>query len=169
MSDSNILVYLVRRDMRIADNPILHHLASSPDHGFTHLLPVYVFPAHQIEVSGFIQDGGKSPYPEARSDVGKIWRCGPHRARFLASSVWDFKKSLEGLGSGLTIRVGHHDDVLKSILEGLKDKNHNVGAVWMTSDEGVEEKRDEKAASSVCSDAGVAFRCWMDEKYFIDE
>ncbi|KAK5653391.1 hypothetical protein OQA88_8876 [Cercophora sp. LCS_1] len=76
MSKSNILVYVLRRDLRVADNPILHHLASN-NHGFTHILPIYVFQAHQVEVSGFLVNGAKSPYPEARSRVGRYWRCGP--------------------------------------------------------------------------------------------
>ncbi|KAK9781561.1 putative DASH family cryptochrome [Seiridium cardinale] len=169
MSASNIAIYLVRRDLRISDNPILHQFASSPDHGFTHLLPVYVFPSHQIEISGFIKDGSNSPYPEARSAVGRFWRCGPHRAKIMASSVWDMKSSLESLGSGLTIRVGQYGDTLKSIVHTLKDKNHKVGAVWMTADEGVEERRDEKALASICAEFGIEFRAWADEKYFIDD
>lgn len=169
MSASNIVIYLIRRDLRVSDNPILHHLSSSSDHGFTHLLPVYVFPSHQIEVSGFIEDGSKSPYPEARSYVGNFWRTGSHRAKHIAASVWDMKESLENLGSGLIIRVGQYGDVLKTILEGLNDKHHKVGAVWMTSDEGVEEKADEDAIASICAGSGIKFQTWADEKYFIDE
>ena len=74
MSQPNrILIYLLRRDLRLADNPIFHELArlnSQSKKPFTHLLPVYVFPAQQVEVSGFVADGESSPYPEARSKVG---------------------------------------------------------------------------------------------------
>ncbi len=94
----NILIYLFHRDLRVTDNPILHRLATA-EHGFTHLLPVFVFPAHQMEVSGFIRDGSPSPYPEARSRVGRYWRCGPHRAKFVGETVWNLKQSLESLGS----------------------------------------------------------------------
>ncbi|KAI4604441.1 hypothetical protein KJ359_000579 [Pestalotiopsis sp. 9143b] len=166
---SNILIYFVRRDLRVSDNPILHHLASTPDHGFTHLLPVYVFASHQIEVSGFIQDGSKSPYPEAKSEIGRFWRCGPHRAKIITSAVWDMKNSLEKLGSGLCIRAGQFGDILKDFEKGLKEKDHKIGAVWVTSDEGVEEKRDEKTLSSICADNGIGFKLWADEKYFVDE
>ncbi|KAI0125161.1 putative cryptochrome [Xylariales sp. AK1849] len=169
MPADNVLIYLVRRDLRVSDNPILHSLASSPDHGFTYLLPVYVFLPQQIEVSGFIKDGSKSPYPEARSETGWFWRCGPHRAKIIASSVWDMKESLESLGSGLNIQVGQYSAVLESILSGLKEKGHKVGAVWMTSDEGIEEKQDEKKISSICSSDGIDFKLWPDEKYFIDD
>jgi hypothetical protein len=96
MASKKLLVYLMRRDLRVCDNPILHHLGTAKEHGFTHLLPVYVFPAHQVEVSGFIDDPDlKSPYPEARSRIGKFWRCGPHRAKFLAQSVWGITTSPE--------------------------------------------------------------------------
>jgi deoxyribodipyrimidine photo-lyase len=67
MAPSNILIYLLRKDLRISDNPIFNALITEKDHGFTHLLPLYIFPAQQIELSGFIKDEDtKSPYPEAR-------------------------------------------------------------------------------------------------------
>jgi len=169
MASSNVLVYLLRHDLRVSDNPILHHLVTTPDHGFTHLLPVYVFPANQIEVSGFLREGAGSPYPEARSEVGRFWRCGPHRVKFTAQAVWNLKDSLERLGSGLAVRVGTIKDVLESLIQGLASQNQKVGAVWLTAEEGVEEKRDEKAVSLVCATHEVAFKTWLDEKYFIDE
>lgn len=169
MAGSKLLVYLLRRDLRVSDNPILHHLATSHDHGFTHLLPVYVFPAHQVEVSGFLADGQSSPYPEARSQVGKFWRCGPHRAKFVAESVWDVKDSLEGLNSALLIRVGSFPDVLKHIVNSLKENQQNVSAVWMTDEKSDEELQEQNAVSSFCSQQGIDFELWRDEKYFIDE
>jgi deoxyribodipyrimidine photo-lyase len=169
MSTSKILIYFIRRDLRVSDNPLLHYLSTTPDHGFTHLLPVYVFASHQIEVSGFIKDGSKSPYPEAKSDIAQFWRCGPHRAKIITSAVWDMKTSLETLGSGLCIRAGQFGDILRDLKKNLEEKNHKVGAVWVTSDEGVEEKRDEKTLSSICADSGIDFKLWADEKYFIDE
>ncbi|TDZ21333.1 putative cryptochrome DASH [Colletotrichum orbiculare MAFF 240422] len=169
MAGTNILIYLLRHDLRIADNPIFHHLATASEHGFTHVLPVYVFPAHQIEISGFIRDGSKSPYPEARSEIGKFWRCGPHRTKFLAESVWNLKDSLEGAGCGLALRAGMFADVVNDLLQGFADKHTKVGAVWITAEEAVEERRDEKAVSAACSKHGVNFKTWLDEKYFIDD
>lgn len=167
MSDSKLLIYLLRRDLRVADNPILHSLRTQPDHGFTHLLPLYIFPAQQVEVSGFIQEGRKSPYPEARSQVGGFWRCGPHRAKFLAESVWDVKEGLEKVGSGLCIRAGMVGDVIKNMLE--ESKEGSIGAVWMTGEEGVEEKREEREVKKACAKAGVECKIWVDEKYLLDE
>ncbi|KAF9871535.1 cryptochrome dash [Colletotrichum karsti] len=169
MASTNILIYLLRHDLRIADNPIFHHLATTSDHGFTHVLPVYIFPAHQIEISGLIRDGSKSPYPEARSEIGNFWRCGPHRTKFIAHAVWDVKKSLEEVGSGLCLRAGMFGDVINALLQGFADKKQKVGAVWMTAEEAVEEKKDEKAVSSACSKHGASFKTWLDEKYFIDD
>lgn len=169
MTGSKLLVYLLRRDLRVSDNPILHHLATSSDHGFTHLLPVYVFPPHQIEVSGLLAEGKSSPYPPARSQVGKFWRCGPHRAKFIAESVWDVKNSFEGLDSALVLRAGSFPDVLKHIVDSLNEKQQNVGAVWMTDEKSDEEIQEQNAVSSFCSQKGIDFQIWEDEKYYIDE
>lgn len=169
-----VLIYLLRRDLRVADNPIFNEiskLASQSHTPFTHILPVYVFPAQQVEVSGFIKDSSKkSPYPEARSEVGKFWRCGPHRARFLAESVWDLKSDLRSKGSDLVIRAGMISDVLKDILTAFKEHgNAEVMGIWMTDEEGVEEKREERDARRTAEKQGVDFRLWVDEKYFIDD
>lgn len=173
MAPPNILIYLLRRDLRLEDNPIFHAVASDAAKTYTHLLPVYAFPAQQIEVSGFIPKDSeeKSPYPEARSSVGKFWRCGPHRAKFIAESVWELKETLGNVGSGLEVRVGMLSDVLKDLLVGFKDngKGVNIGAVWMTAEEGVEEKLDEKDCKTICDAVGVNFKLWKDEKYFVDE
>lgn len=173
MTPPNILIYLLRKDLRLEDNPIFHAAATDAAKTYTHLLPVYAFPAQQIEVSGFIPKGSKdkSPYPEARSSIGKFWRCGPHRAKFIAESVWELKETLGNVGSGLEIRVGMLSDVLKELLAGFggNGRGVNVGAVWMTAEEGVEEKLDEKDCKTICDAAGVNFKLWKDEKYFVDE
>jgi deoxyribodipyrimidine photo-lyase len=168
-SSPKTLIYLLRRDLRVSDNPILHSISQFSKQSkepFTHLLPLYIFPSQQVEVSGFLsEDSSKSPFPEARSAVGGFWRCGPHRAKFLGESVWDVKEGLEGLGSGLVIRVGRVGEVVKSLMEEL---DGDAGALWMTSEEGVEEKREEREVRAVMKGKG-AFKLWTDEKYFIDE
>jgi deoxyribodipyrimidine photo-lyase len=196
-----ILLYILRRDVRLSDNPIFtaaaRHLTRqhdspllskedsrtrddslTPEHrgsSFTHLLPVYVFPAQQIESSGFLASpNDKSPYPEARSTLAKIWRTGPHRAKFIAQGAWDLKQSLEGLGcnSGLQLRVGTIGDVVKDILEfyskdgGAKGE---ISGVWMTANESVEEKEEEASVRGHTKQHGVDFKLWDDEKYYIDK
>lgn len=169
MTRDKILIYLLRRDLRVTDNPILHHLSTNSNHGFSHLLPIFVFPHYQTEISGFLKDGQKSPYPPALSQVGKFWRCGPHRAKFLAQSVWDLKTGLEEVDSGLVLRVGAPQDVLRSVLKHFKDSQEQVGAVWMTEEKSSEEIDEQKALAAVCAEHDVDFKLWLDEKYFIDD
>lgn len=175
MAVQRVLVYLLRRDLRVSDNPVLHEihrLSQQSPTPFTHVLPVYVLPAQQVEVSGFLADpGSKSPFPEARSRVGKFWRCGPHRATFLAQSVWDMKADLEKVGSGLLVRVGLLGQITQDLLKqfGESQGDATVSAVWMTMEEGVEEKREEREVREAAERAGADFKLWQDEKYFIDE
>ena len=193
-----ILLYILRRDVRLSDNPIFtaasqqvtrpqdptssdtrtrddsltsEHRGSS----FTHLLPVYVFPAQQVEVSGFLASASdQSPYPEARSEIAKLWRTGPHRARFIADGAWDLKQSLEGLGcgSGLQIRVGKVGDVVRNIFEYYSkggDSQGGISGVWMTADESADEKGEEELVKGIAKQNGADFKLWNDEKYYIDE
>lgn len=169
MPGGKILVYFLRRDLRVTDNPIFHHLASTPGHGFAYLLPVYVFGARQIELSGFLKDGETSPYPEARSQLGKFWRTGPHRAKFTGQSVWDLKENLEEVNSGLAMRVGKSAQVLKNLIENLNNEKQQVGAVWMTEELSHEEVVEQDEVAAVCSQHDVDFKLWTDEKYFVDE
>ncbi|GAP92107.2 putative cryptochrome dash [Rosellinia necatrix] len=169
MPDASVLVYLVRRDLRITDNPILHQLASSTDHGFTHLLPLHIIPPNQIEVSGFLRDGETSPFPEARSETAGFWRCGPHRARFIAESLWNLKENLAKLGNDLTIRIGEPRQVLEHLAEGLQQHQIKVSAIWMFAEEGHEEERHEKSVAEACSALGIVRQVWVDEKYFVDD
>lgn len=172
---ARVLIYLIRRDIRLTDNPIFNEISAAfqqGNHEHTHLLPVYVFAAQQVEVSGFLNaDVAQSPFPEAKSRVASFWRCGPHRAKFLAESVWDLKHSLEEIGSGLEIRVGMVGQVLQDMLHALKqvDKDGKVISVWMTSEEGSEEQIEERRIRAVTEEAGSKFQLWPDEKYFIDE
>ncbi|KAI9670902.1 MAG: hypothetical protein M1817_003787 [Caeruleum heppii] len=173
MSAPRILIYLLRRDLRLADNPIFHEvsrLAKQSQPPFTHLLPLYVFPAQQVEVSGFLSSpDAKSPYPQARSQAGGFWRCGPHRATFLAETVWDLKTSLDGVGSGLELRVGMLGDVVRDLLAAFKKTDGQVVEVWMTNEEGVEEKREERDVRRLVEAEHIKFKLWVDEKYLIDD
>ncbi|KAK5115030.1 hypothetical protein LTR62_001727 [Meristemomyces frigidus] len=172
---SRVLIFLIRRDLRLADNPILHELArlhAQSHQPYTHILPIFVFPASQIETSGFLSPGheGKSPYPEARSAIAKFWRTGRLRAKFVAESVWDFKGEMERVGSGLEIRVGSMRDVVQTVLDGYKDREDaEVSGVWMTREDAWEERKEEEDVEELMRSAGKEFRSWVDEKYFIDD
>ena len=173
MSIPRVLIYLLRRDLRFADNPILSEISKTfqqSQHPYTHLLPVYVFAAQQIETSGFLSsDTDRSPFPAARSNAGGFWRCGPHRAKFLAESVWDLKKSMQGIGSDVEVRVGMLGQVAKDLLDGFEKEKAEVVGIWMTEEEGVEEKREERDVRKATEVAGKEFKLWTDEKYFVDE
>ena len=173
MSSPRVLIYLLRRDLRLADNPIFHEISKTfqqSQHPYALLLPIYVFAAQQIEVSGFLtSDSLRSPFPEARSNTAGFWRCGHHRAKFLAESVWDLKNSLAEVGSGLEIRVGMAGQVIDDLLKAFKNESTEVAGVWMTDEEGVEEKREEKDVKRAAEGAGIDFKLWVDEKYYVDE
>jgi deoxyribodipyrimidine photo-lyase len=88
----------------------------------------------------------------------------------MAESVWDLKGSLEKVGSGLCMRVGMIGDVVKEMLSKTEEGDDlNVTGLWMVSEEGVEEAREERAVKDACREAGIEFRLWTDEKYLIDE
>ena len=185
-----LLIYVLRADLRYTDNPVFHEIEktfASGNANFTHVLPIYVFPSHQVEVSGFIPPGEdaastpKSPYPEARSRVAGFWRCGPHRAKFLAESVWDLKNTLEQNSSRLLLRVGKVTDVLRSIFDHFEadgdlstkrsassTKNQVVG-VWMTKAYGHEEDQEAHVIQKVVEKAGAQYRTFTDEKYYVHE
>lgn len=173
MSPPRVLIYLLRRDLRLADNPVFNEVSNKFQQSqlsYTHFLPIYIFAAQQIEVSGFLSsDSERSPFPEARSSVAGFWRCGHHRAKFLAESVWDLKRSLHHTGSGLEIRVGLAGQVIQEVLSAFKKESAQVVAVWMTDEEGVEEKREEKDVKEAAERAGTDFKLWTDEKYFMDD
>ena len=172
---TKVLIYLLRRDLRVADNPIIHEISklhSQSHKPFTHVLPLYVFPAQQVEVSGFLSSpDSKSPYPEARSQVGNFWRCGHLRSKFLAESVWEVKKGLQQLNSDLVIRVGTLSDVIEQMLSGFEEKKGEVEVtgVWMTEEVAIEEKREERNIRKEVEGRGKEFRVFIDEKYFVDE
>ncbi|KAK4659998.1 Mitochondrial cryptochrome [Podospora pseudocomata] len=167
----NILIHIIRRDLRTSDNPLFHAAATAPDEEkFDAYLPLYVFDAQQIDVSGFIHSAGATnPYGSPRSQVAGYHRCGPHRAKFLGEAVWDLSETLKELKSGLFIRVGRIPDVVETLVSELAKKDARIGAVWMTSHEGSEEKADEKAVASLCKKVGAKWKLWVDEKYFIDD
>lgn len=170
MTSPRALIHIIRRDIRVGDNPITHQVSTHAGL-FDFYVPVFVFPSHQIELSGFIKDESQNPFPPAKSAVGRYWRTGPHRAKFIAEAVWNLKSNLESMGSGLVTRVGNIVDTTRALAQGLVDNGQKVdiGAIWMTSHEGTEEKADEKAVEALCGELGAEWKLWVDEKYFIDD
>lgn len=162
------LIYVLRHDLRLADNPVFHAVSSQHPQYITHLLPLFVFNPIQYEISGFVppSEDAKSPFPEARSRLGKFWRCGPHRVKFLAESLYDLKKDLRASGSDLVIRVGKTEEIVKGIVDALSGTGSHVQAVWMTKDCAFEETREERAIKKVLP-PNTAFRTFDDESTLI--
>lgn len=79
------------------------------------------------------------------------------------------KKNLENISSGMLVRIGNFDDVLKHLVKSLHDDHQSVDSVWMTEDVSKEEIDDQKAVETVCSEKGINFKLWRDDKYYIDE
>ncbi|KOS22411.1 putative cryptochrome DASH [Escovopsis weberi] len=164
-----IALYLLNKDLRVSDNSILHYLAIDKDHGFTRILPVYVWNPVQIETSGFLAPNEQSPYPEARSKVGGFWRTGPHRVNFTAEAVWNLKINLEQLGSGLIQRIGKPAEVVRHLIDHYEKQDPTIGAVWLTAGYATEEVKDQKALEKLCIRKEIDYKEWKDEKYLIDD
>lgn len=79
------------------------------------------------------------------------------------------EKGLIGIGSGLEIRVGMAGQVIKELIDAFKQANTEIAGVWMTDEEGMEEKREERDVREVAENAQTEFRLWIDEKYYVDE
>jgi deoxyribodipyrimidine photo-lyase len=190
MPQPRTLLYLIRRDIRLSDNPVFHEVVSAfaeSNCKFTHLLPLYVFQADQVETSGFLTKEAQNdhPFPPARSRIGGFWRCGPHRAKFLAESIIDLQDSLRKIGSDLSMQAGSPETIIERILHGTSSLGSPDGSsdrsfssseaggevieVWMTEEKTIEEKRDEKRIQRIVEKKGLKLRLFKDEKYFLDE
>lgn len=52
-------------------------------------------------------------------------------------------------------------DVIKQVLDSFKDDE--ITGLWMTSEEGVEEKREERDVKREVEKRGKEFKIWKDE------
>lgn len=124
-----------------------------------------------MDLSGLVE--GDDDHPDIdvspKSPIGGFARCGPHRAKFIAETVWNIKDLLVSLGSDLVLRAGNHGEVIRGLIKGFKAKGFKVGAVWTTGLVGSEEVDQERGVAAVCGEQKVDFKLWADEKYFIDE
>ena len=60
-------------------------------------------------------------------------------------------------------------EVVKDMLEAFRRTDSEVFGVWMTAEEGAEEKREERDVRKAVEADGKEFKLWVDEKYYIDE
>jgi len=87
----NLAIHWFRRDLRILDNPALHHAASCS----AAVLPVYI-------LSGWRNE--------------HLW-TGPKRQAFLCRSLASLAKNLETLEGHLVFRAGAADEVLEALVK----------------------------------------------------
>lgn len=171
MSGGATLIYLMKRDLKAADSPILYGL-STTEHGFTHLLSVYILPPDYIEVSGLAKDGKISPCTPTRYGLSRRWRCGHLCAKFIAGSLWDLKENIENLGSGLIIRVDTFDGALNGMIQHYvaNQDGPQVTAVWVAVDSSPGQQREEVTISAICDAHGIIKFDWhYDVKYCMHE
>lgn len=173
MSEERVVIYLVRRDLRVADNHILHLLSRhniNDECSYTHLLPVYVLPPDQVETSGLLKNGERSPYPRAVSENSGVWKCGLHRVKFLAEAIWDMKERLEELDNGLIIRVGRFYDILESIFKHYSsDKSGpQISSVWIARGHTPEQISEQQEVYTACYNFGIDYVKFRDREPFVD-
>jgi deoxyribodipyrimidine photo-lyase len=71
-----------------------------------------------------------------------LTKTGPHRAAFLQSCVSALSSSLQQLGSGLLVSVGHPEALIASALQGCAEG----GSLVLTQQEVTQEETDVDAA-----------------------
>lgn len=160
------VLYPLRRDLRLQDNPIFHALSTSKDVAF--LVPLYILDPRQIEVSSLLKQGQNNPYPEARSRIAKFWRCGIHRCKFLVESLFDIKHSLRALGSDFIICAGEPGKVISSLIQQIPAcDDASPVAVWIAHDPADEEKAQVRHIQDCVP--SIELKVFKDESYLIHQ
>ncbi|KAJ9478672.1 putative Deoxyribodipyrimidine photo-lyase, mitochondrial (putative) [Pseudozyma hubeiensis] len=161
----NILIALLRNDLRLHDHPIFH-LCSEPSPSnasfkqpVTHVLPVYVWDQRHVEVSGFAnlekagrQGGGKGSSQFAKTRELGIWRTGVHRTKFINESVFDLRDRLRSVGSDLAMFAGTPESVVPSLVNEIRDKGDTVEAVYLGREINTEEVNVQKRLERILQD-----------------
>lgn len=153
----NILIALLRADLRLHDHPIFSACTPSSDKlkNVTHVLPIYIFDQKYMEVGGIpgMQKGdGPGGKQGAKTRVAGFWRCGVHRVRFLHKSVYNLRSNLRKVGSDLSLWAGQPQVILPKIIKALQDKGDRVEAVWMSKEPHTEEIASEDRIRDCLSD-----------------
>ena len=122
------ILYWLRHDLRLHDNPVLAALPAATDA----LLPVYCFDPDYFG-------------PDAYLGLPKV---GPHRMAFLLASLADLQASYAKLGSNIHFVVGRPAEVLPALARQL-----GAQAVWASAEHTTEE---ETAAAALAAALGPA-------------
>ncbi|GAK64152.1 cryptochrome DASH-like [Moesziomyces antarcticus] len=167
----NVLIAVLRNDLRLHDHPIFH-LCAEPTPAsaafkkpITHVLPVYVWDQRHVEVSGFpnIEKAGKQGGGKGQSQFAKtrelgIWRTGIHRTKFINESVFDLRDRLRAVGSDLAMFAGTPESVVPSLIKSIRDKGDTVEAVYLGREINTEEVNVQRRLDAILADLQCPFK-----------
>ncbi|CAO1613629.1 unnamed protein product [Parajaminaea phylloscopi] len=166
----NILLAVLRADLRLQDHQIFHLAAESASSSssssssqhfkkpITHLLPIFVYDQRSIEVGGLPGLQKAAPAKEARTRAAGFWRCGEHRTSFLTHSVFDLQSRLRARNSDLSIWAGTPEKVVAAVIKALKDAGDEVEAVWMHKEVNTEEVNVEKKIEKALAESNTPIK-----------
>ncbi|XP_025907701.1 cryptochrome DASH-like [Nothoprocta perdicaria] len=137
---------LLRSDLRLHDNEVLHWAQGNADH----VVPLYCFdPRHRLGTHCY-------GFP----------KTGPQRLRFLLQSVRDLRDTLRARGSTLVVRKGKPEDVVNDLITQLG----SVSVVVFHEEATKEELDVEKGLLQVCGQHGVKIQTfWGSTLYHRDD
>lgn len=141
-----------KHDLRLHDHPILEQLKNKEK--YSHFVPVYIFPPHQMELSGLLKQS-VTKNSEKSGDVKGMfgtWRTGNFRVQNLCESIWDLRRGYEKLGVELLIKAGRSEKVLPALVQSLKEGSSNEIELWFQDEYTSEEIDEFKAIRAALKD-----------------
>ncbi|CAD6914408.1 unnamed protein product [Tilletia laevis] len=169
-SKGNVLIALLRNDLRVHDHPIFHvasksgSKAASPltsslrfSQPITHFLPIYVLDPVFHPLAG-LPNIPSSIAEDASSKTRTLglWRTSPHRLSYLAHSLADLAGTLQKKGSGLHVYAGRPERVISSIVKRIEADGYRVEGVAMTKEINSEELRTQQRVRKALEAASSA-------------
>jgi len=144
-SRGRIIIYLLRNDLRVLDNEVLHWSNSNADL----VLPLYCFDPRHFKGTWHFQ------FPKTAAP----------RTKFLLQSVADLRNTLKQRGSGLIVRHGQPEVIVPQLISQLGKEN--VSAVTFQEEVTKEELDVEAALRKNC---GVNIKSfWGSTMYHKDD
>ncbi|XP_053569753.1 cryptochrome DASH [Bombina bombina] len=133
-SPARTVICLLRNDLRLHDNEVLHWAQRNADY----IVPLYCFdPRHYVQTYYY-------NFP----------KTGPHRLKFLLESVQDLRSTLKKRGSNLLLRRGKPEEIIENLVRQLG----SVSAVVLQAEATKEELDVESAVKQVCNRYGVKYQ-----------
>lgn len=141
---TGVVVVLFRGDLRLHDHAALTHALEDA----ATVVPLYVFDTRQF---------GQSP--------AGFQRTGKYRARFLIESVRALRTSLEAIGGGLLVRVGHPEKIVPEVARAVRAKR-----VFVHKEINADELAVERDLAANLKEGGAELRrFWSNTLYYEDD